>query len=69
MFIRKKKNRSGNISVLIVVKSRGVARVSKSFGSSNTAQGVPVFRRALQNPLEALPDKGCFLDLGDARYF
>jgi hypothetical protein len=40
MFIRKKKNRSGNISVLIVVKSRGVARVSKSFGSSNTAQGV-----------------------------
>jgi len=54
MFIRKKKNRSGNISVTIITKADGIYRVVKSFGSSNTAQGVELLYQKARRHLESL---------------
>jgi transposase len=54
MFIRKKKNRSGNISVTIINKAGGIYEVVKSFGSSNTAQGVELLYQKARRHLESL---------------
>jgi transposase len=54
MFIRKKKNRSGNISVTIITKIDGIYRVVKSFGSSNTAQGVELLYQKARHHMESL---------------
>jgi transposase len=67
MFIRKKKNRSGNISVLIVDKSRGVSRVLKSFGSSNTAQGVELLYQKARQYIQSLSGQtSLFTSVDDA---
>jgi transposase len=67
MFIRKKKNRSGNISVLIVDKSRGVARVLKSFGSSNTSQGVELLYQKARQYIQSLSGQtSLFTSVDDA---
>ena len=67
MFIRKKKNRSGNISVLIVDKSRGVSRVLKSFGSSNTAQGVELLYQKARQYIQSLSGQSSlFTSVDDA---
>jgi len=54
MFIRKKKNRSGNISVTIITKIDSIYRVVKSFGSSNTAQGVELLYQKARHHMESL---------------
>jgi len=67
MFIRKKKNRSGNISVLIIDKSDGVPRVIKSFGSSNTSQGVELLYQKARQHLQSLSRQTeLFLSVDDA---
>lgn len=39
MFVRRKVNRSGSISVHVVDKSRGGFKVIKTFGTASTAYG------------------------------
>ena len=44
MFIRKKKNKSGIISVQVIDKSSGVYKVIKTIGSSNNQQKIDRLR-------------------------
>jgi transposase len=67
MFIRKKKNRSGNISVTIINKTGGIYRVVKSFGSSNTSQGVELLYQKARHHLESLSQQpALFISQEDA---
>jgi len=67
MFIRKKKNRSGNISVTIINKTGGIYNVVKSFGSSNSAQGVELLYQKARRHLESLSQQpALFISQEDA---
>ena len=65
MFVRKKKNRSGTISVVVVDKSRGKFREVKKFGvgSTEVALLTILFRVALMLMLLVLTTSPCMLGL------
>lgn len=52
MFVRKKKNKSGSISIQIIQKQKGVYRVIKTLGSSFDKQEID---RLYKNALELIP--------------
>jgi hypothetical protein len=57
MFLRKKKNASGSISVQIILKSRGKYRIFKTIGCARTAQELEKFTYLANQELERLTDQ------------
>jgi len=54
MFIRKKRNKSGSISVHIISKNDGKYKVEKSIGSSSTPEGISILLHQAKYEMELL---------------
>lgn len=68
MFIRRKKNRGGNISIIIVNKVNGVSHVVKSFGSSNTADGVELLYHKAKQYLQSTQKQAALFTSSDDQF-
>jgi len=54
MFIRKKRNKSGSISIQIISKSREKYKVEKTIGSSSTQEGITLLLHQVKNELQKI---------------
>ena len=66
MFLRKKKNRSGSISVVVVSKSRGRYREIRSFGTADTEEEISKLYSAAQHWLKTHGNQ-LLIDFDDER--
>ena len=57
MFVRKKRNKSGSISIQIISKSRGKYKVIKTIGCARTAQELEKFTYIADQEIERLTDQ------------
>ena len=67
MFIRRKPNKSGSISVQVIDKSRGSYRVLKSFGTGRTGQELKELERKAQVYINSLKGPSLFDSVEDNR--